>query len=86
MNNNGEKVVTTSKENEQQQEGRVILHYTEKLRRELNLRLMTEYGDYGQDSWNGFWIPERVLYVDSITVTGIHYPDEGYTMPVKRQQ
>lgn len=81
MNDNGAKVERTSKENEREQKERVILHYTEKLRKELNFRLMTEYGDYGQDL-----IPERVLYVDSITVTGIRYPDEGYTMPVKRQQ
>lgn len=81
MNDNGAKVERTSKENEREQKERVILRYTEKLRKELNFRLMTEYGDYGQDL-----IPERVLYVDSITVTGIRYPDEGYTMPVKRQQ
>lgn len=81
MNDNGAKVERTSKENEREQKERAILRYTEKLRKELNFRLMTEYGDYGQDL-----IPERVLYVDSITVTGIRYPDEGYTMPVKRQQ
>lgn len=75
MNNNGMKTNQSNKEpDEREMEGRAILRYTETLRRELNFRLLTEQ-DGEKDLWSKLLAPERVLYVESITVTGIRYPD-----------
>lgn len=63
-------------QNEQEQMARVILRYTEDLRRELNLRLLTEHVDDTADPWHKYLTPERVLYVDSITVTDIRYQNK----------
>lgn len=60
----------------QEQMGRAILRYTEELRNELNLRLVTEHEDDAADPWHKYLTPERVLYVDSIMVTDIRYPDK----------
>lgn len=77
MNDNGMKTNRFSKEpDERELEGRAILRYTETLRKELNLRLLTEHDD-ARDSWSRLLAPERVLYVESITVTDIRYPDRG---------
>ena len=82
MSNNGVKtkrhrVNRDKREQEkQEQEGRVILRYTEELRRELNLRLVTEQETEAADPWQKYLAPEKVLYVDSITVTDIRYPDK----------
>lgn len=63
-------------QNEQEQMARVVLRYTEDLRRELNLRLLTEHVDDAADPWHKYLTPERVLYVDSITVTDIRYQNK----------
>lgn len=79
MSNNGVKTNHSEAErddwqqSEQEQMARVILRYTEDLRREMNLRLLTEHVDDAADPWNKYLTPERVLYVDSITVTDIRY-------------
>lgn len=82
MSNNG---VKTSRENveqnarkrkETEQIERVILRSAEELRREMNLRLLTEYESDAADPWQEYLVPTRVLYVDSITVTDIWYPDQ----------
>lgn len=82
MSNNG---VKTSRENVEQntrkrkqmeQIERVILHSAEELRREMNLRLLTECESDAADPWQKYLAPNRVLYVDSITVTDIWYPDQ----------
>ncbi len=77
MNNNGVKTDRSRKEQDRrEQEGRAILRYTEELRRELNFRLLTEHDSGEKDLWNKFLAPERVLYVESITVTDIRYPEK----------
>ena len=77
MNNNGVKTNRSKKEQDKrEQEGRAMLRYTEELRRELNFRLLTEHDEDGQAPWNKLLEPERVLYVDSITITDIRYPDK----------
>lgn len=64
-----------SKEQKEQM-GHAILRYTEELRREMNFRLLTEHEDDKADPWQKYLAPERVLYVDSITVEKIRYPDK----------
>ena len=53
----------------------MIVRDTERLRRELNLRLLTDSSDAGQELSAKFLLPERVLYVESITVVDIRYPN-----------
>lgn len=75
MSDNGMKTNRSNKEpDEREMEGRAILRYTETLRKELNFRLLTEQ-DGVKDFWNRLLAPERVLYVESITITDIRYPD-----------
>lgn len=80
MSNNGVKTSrenveqSTRKRKEMEQIERVILHSAEELRREMNLRLLTEYESDAADPWQKYLAPNRVLYVDSITVTDIWYP------------
>lgn len=64
------------KQVKQEEVGHAILCYTEELRREMNFRLLTEHEDDKADPWNKYLAPERVLYVDSITVEKIRYPDK----------
>lgn len=61
---------------EQEQMERVILRYTEELQREMNLRLVTEQSADASDPWHKYLIPGKILYVDSITVTDIRYPNK----------
>ena len=76
MNNNGVRTKRPNKEqSRRQQEGRMILRDTERLRRELNLRLLTDSSDAGQEPSAKLLLPERVLYVESITVVDIRYPN-----------
>lgn len=76
MNNNGVRTKRPNKEqSRRQQEGRMILRDTERLRRELNLRLLTDSSDAGQERSAKLLLPERVLYVESITVVDIRYPN-----------
>ena len=76
MNNNGVRTKRPNKEqSRRQQEGRMILRDTERLRRELNLRLLTDSSDAGQERSVKLLLPERVLYVESITVVDIRYPN-----------
>lgn len=76
MNNNGVRIKRLNKEqSRRQQEGRMIVRDTERLRRELNLRLLTDSSDAGQERSVKFLLPERVLYVESITVVDIRYPN-----------
>ena len=64
------------KQVKQEEAGHAILRYTEELRREMNFRLLTEHEDDKADPWHKYLAPERVLYVDSITVERIRYPDK----------
>ena len=76
MNNNGMKMNQSGKEpDERELDERAILRYTETLRRELNFRLLTEQDVDVKDPWSKLLAPERVLYVESIIVTDIRYPD-----------
>ncbi len=76
MNNNGVRTKWRNKEqSRREQEGRLILRDTEGLRRELNLRLITDSPDAVQESSGTLLMPERVLYVESITVVDIRYPN-----------
>lgn len=75
-NNNGG--ISDRREQERKRreaEGRIILQSTEELRREMNLRLLTEQEIDRNDPWRKYMPPERVLYVESITVTDIRYPE-----------
>ena len=82
MNNNGVKSSLKNAEQdthlrkELEQIERVILRYTEELQREMNLRLVTEQSADASDPWHKYLIPGKILYVDSITVTDIWYPDQ----------
>lgn len=82
MNNNGVKSSLKNAEQdahlrkELEEIKRVVLHGAEELRREMNLRLVTEYEADAADPWQKYMIPNRVLYVDSITVADIWYPDQ----------
>lgn len=82
MNNNGVKSSLKNAEQdthprkELEEIKRVVLHSAEELRREMNLRLLTEYESDAADPWQEYLVPTRVLYVDSITVTDIWYPDQ----------
>lgn len=76
-NNNGGSTDLQKQERERERreaEGRIILQSTEKLRREMNLRLLTEQEIDRNDPRLKYMPPERVLYVESITVTDIRYP------------
>lgn len=64
------------KQKEQEEMGHAILRYTEELRKEMNFRLLTEHEDDKADPWQKYLAPERVLYVDSITVERIRHPDK----------
>lgn len=64
------------KQVKQEEVGHAILRYTEELRKEMNFRLLTEHVDDKADPWQKYLAPERVLYVDSITVEKIRYPDK----------
>lgn len=78
MNNNGGKKKRTKKEQDKRErEGYALLRDTEKLRRELNLRLLTDTAETAEDSFRKCLVPDKVLYVDSITVTDIRYPDRN---------
>lgn len=77
-NNNGGSTDLQEQERKRREaEGRIILQSTEKLRREMNLRLLTEQEIDRNDPWRKYMPPERVLYVESITVTDIRYPKSG---------
>lgn len=78
MNSNGVRTRLVKKEqSRREQEGRLILRDTERMRRELNLQLITDAADAGREPSGKVLMPERVLYVDSITVTDIRYPNRG---------
>lgn len=78
MNNNGVKAKRKRKEqSEREQEGYALLRDTEKLRGELNLRLITDTVGETEDSFRKRLAPDKVLYVESITVTDIRYPDRN---------
>lgn len=82
MNDNGERTKRCEVKlnqyecKEQEQMRRAILRYTEELQREMNLRLVTEQSVDTSDPWNKYLMPEKILYVDSITVTDIRYPNK----------